>query len=471
MRAYHLAYPGFPLVHVGGESLIIDTGATHSMSGPAGCRFLGGTGPMDAMMAMLPIDLWGAVQDAAAQHAPGAEIQGLIGVDHLSKQSLLYDAPSALLALGPDRPAKAQIQTLSSELCFDLPVVHATLAGQRLRLVLDTGADCGFLLCTPPDGFEPGPEISDFHPLVGSFRSPTWLGRLSLKTSAEDVVLDRVRFGKLPQLLQISVQKAGVDGVIGADVFRQIPVRFSAKLGQIEVLPEELHSRLGPHYDAMFEDLFGGLLSDETRLMVERCCELAPGGAVLDIGAGTGRICLPLAGAGLSVTAVEPSRSMLGRLLSRAAAEGHTIAAHLGCLPDLSGVPDGYFDLALMAHGVVDYITSDDELVQTLRAAARASKPNGRLILQPTTPGSYRDFAGSGKRYRREWRVAAEGEQRLIHHRVFCDEEPVVDETIQMKPRTQEKVEGLANDAGWRVQSRPALGQFPSLVLVLKEQS
>ncbi|HZN92833.1 MAG TPA: class I SAM-dependent methyltransferase, partial [Myxococcales bacterium] len=62
--------------------------------------------------------------------------------------------------------------------------------------------------------------------------------------------------------------------------------------------------------------------------LVDRLAELAgPGRRVVDLGAGTGDLAIPLAARGLSVAAVEPARRMLDVLARRAADEGIAVRA------------------------------------------------------------------------------------------------------------------------------------------------
>jgi SAM-dependent methyltransferase len=77
---------------------------------------------------------------------------------------------------------------------------------------------------------------------------------------------------------------------------------------------------MGEDYDSIYEqaDYFGS----EPSPLLAQFDEFIPAGArVLDIGAGQGRNCLPLARRGCRVTALDPSAAALGAIRTRAEAE------------------------------------------------------------------------------------------------------------------------------------------------------
>ncbi|MBI5067203.1 MAG: class I SAM-dependent methyltransferase [Deltaproteobacteria bacterium] len=84
--------------------------------------------------------------------------------------------------------------------------------------------------------------------------------------------------------------------------------------------------------------------------LVERLAAAAggPGARVVDLGAGTGHLALPLAARGLRVTAVEPARAMLDALAA-AAARAALPVEPVHAPAEETGLPAGAFDLALVA--------------------------------------------------------------------------------------------------------------------------
>ena len=103
-------------------------------------------------------------------------------------------------------------------------------------------------------------------------------------------------------------------------------------------------------------------------------------GEILDIGAGTGRIVLPLAERGVKVVCIEPSPAMRAQFEKK-----------LSALPDISKniklVPGDAmsFNLnrtfpAAFLSGTFDHFLNDDERFSSLKNIAKHLKPNGKLI-------------------------------------------------------------------------------------------
>lgn len=110
-------------------------------------------------------------------------------------------------------------------------------------------------------------------------------------------------------------------------------------------------------YDLAFEEQFGAFYQALTDATIASIEELVPAGArIVDFGAGTGRLAIPLAiplaKLGYIVTAVEPSGPMLDVLRSRDTTNRVTCVQ--SALQDYRA--DTGFDLALSVFTVVSYL-------------------------------------------------------------------------------------------------------------------
>jgi SAM-dependent methyltransferase len=110
------------------------------------------------------------------------------------------------------------------------------------------------------------------------------------------------------------------------------------------------------------------------------------GGAVVELGVGTGRIAIPIAQTGKRVTGVDSSREMLAACRRRAEAAGVSELIDLR-LGDLRKPPlDERVPLVICPFRSYLHLTDDGERVEALEAARAVLVPGGRLIFDVFAP-------------------------------------------------------------------------------------
>lgn len=143
-------------------------------------------------------------------------------------------------------------------------------------------------------------------------------------------------------------------------------------------------------YGDRFADVYDDWYDDPvaTEAAVLRIAEVAAGAseagapAVLELGVGTGRLALPLVEAGLSVTGLDASSAMLGRLADKPGA-----AAVATVVGDMAGpLPDGPFDLVLVARNTLFNLTTEADQRACLAEVVRVLAPAGRLLVEAFVP-------------------------------------------------------------------------------------
>jgi SAM-dependent methyltransferase len=137
------------------------------------------------------------------------------------------------------------------------------------------------------------------------------------------------------------------------------------------------------HFDepvaARYDELTGDLGSAAA---VDFLAPLAAGGAALELGIGTGRIALPLAGRGIPVQGIDLSPAMVARL--RAKPGGEAIPVTLGDFASTRVA--GSFALVYLVFNTIMNLTSQDEQVACFESAAAQLAPGGAFVIEVLVP-------------------------------------------------------------------------------------
>jgi SAM-dependent methyltransferase len=105
-------------------------------------------------------------------------------------------------------------------------------------------------------------------------------------------------------------------------------------------------------------------------------------GRILELGTGTGRVAIPLARDGLSLTGVDYSQAMLDRARRRAARQrlGGRLTLARG---DMRALPfrRGAFRLVMAPYGVLQSLTREQDLTAALASVHRVLAAGGRFVI------------------------------------------------------------------------------------------
>jgi SAM-dependent methyltransferase len=142
--------------------------------------------------------------------------------------------------------------------------------------------------------------------------------------------------------------------------------------------PAEYGRNIADDYDAIYSEAFA------TGAAVDQLVELAAGGPVLELGVGTGRPTLPLAGRGLEVHGVDGSEQMLQLLRDKPRGDG--IATTLGDFADVRVGPPASFSLVVLAINTLFALEGQDAKVRCFETAAYHLRRGGRFVVEAWTP-------------------------------------------------------------------------------------
>jgi 2-polyprenyl-3-methyl-5-hydroxy-6-metoxy-1,4-benzoquinol methylase len=151
------------------------------------------------------------------------------------------------------------------------------------------------------------------------------------------------------------------------------------------------HSSWAHCYDLVYENSYGDLYGRFTDLTLGTVKKLAPRPcSVVDFGAGTGRLSIPLAKMGYAVTAVEPCPEMMQVLEAKASVEGVSIECRTRKMQEFDAVAQ--FDVALCVFTTLSYLLDDEALVEALTRLARSLRKKGKLLIDITSRDAFQGY-------------------------------------------------------------------------------
>lgn len=143
------------------------------------------------------------------------------------------------------------------------------------------------------------------------------------------------------------------------------------------------HDNWGEYYDFVYEQTFGGYYDALTAETLNVIKQILPDATIIDFGAGTGRLAIPLAEHGHKVVAVEKSAGMVNefkRKLNRGKAE---IEIYNCSISEYDGANA---DLVIALFTVLSYSISEDELIKNLQAICNNVRSGGYFFFDlPST--------------------------------------------------------------------------------------
>lgn len=203
-------FKGVPFIRENDDVILIDTGATNTISSQNEYEFLGES--YNVLTNYMGIDM------QQLRNMLGKDITSVLGADILSKYVIMFDYQKNSVEFH-DTPINIDEKNIPMELFMNVPVIELFIDNERLRMFIDTGANLSYLTEEYLTGYESIGEFDDFLPGFGNFSTSVY----EIITKMNNSIFN-VRYGVLPELLQMTLMMANVQGVIGNELFQNFKI-------------------------------------------------------------------------------------------------------------------------------------------------------------------------------------------------------------------------------------------------------
>lgn len=173
------------------------------------------------------------------------------------------------------------------------------------------------------------------------------------------------------------------------------------------------HSSWAEYYDKAYELSFGNIYKEFTDATIE-CIKniIKPPSKIIDFGAGTGRLTIPLTKLGYQVTAVEPCQEMLNKLICKSNGLDINI---INCkMEDYESVEK--FEMALSVFTVILYIQDDYFLRKSFQAITDSLFQNGFLLLDIPSRSLFQNYCIENSLIKRQVTTTPSGNNLYIYN-------------------------------------------------------
>ena len=193
-----------------GCKILIDTGAPATIHNSDSLRFMGTGYTAETNYLGLTIE--------KLSELLGKEITTLLGCDLLSKYKILFDYNNKSVIFS-DENIDMEGTEIPIALFMGIPVIELIIGDKKLKFYLDSGAKLSYLNKEFTENLESAGIKEDFHPGAGKFKTFTY----DIFTGLGDFKF-KVKYGNLPDILQLTFLISEIDGIIGQDFFNNFKI-------------------------------------------------------------------------------------------------------------------------------------------------------------------------------------------------------------------------------------------------------
>lgn len=207
------------LVIQGNQNILVDTGSPMSFH-PSGVLVLKDN----------RINVHNNIPGVSAQYLSekvGYEIHGLLGMDVINAYPTLICLKDGFFFLDDDAVYTSHFRMYPlSDLAQGLIAITVSVNGKSANMIVDTGAKISYIHPRFTAGMEPNETLDDFSPYIGDFQTDTFLCEVDSMVDGSPFRTYVQRFGNPPQIISMTLQLMGVDGIIGIDLFKRFRLQI-----------------------------------------------------------------------------------------------------------------------------------------------------------------------------------------------------------------------------------------------------
>ena len=193
-------------VEIGGALWVYDTGADSSF----GDRRVSLFGPAEEIQSLYA----GQFSAADISGFLGETVAGIIGADIINRYDHIIDLENNVLTVSDGNlSSSGTVQQL--DFFMGVPMLSAKVGNKSCKLFFDTGAQISYFQGEAPLNAPDAGILKDFFPMIGGFETPTKMIPIDLSG-----IRHTIRFGKLPGMMGMALQMAGVSSILGNEVMR-----------------------------------------------------------------------------------------------------------------------------------------------------------------------------------------------------------------------------------------------------------
>jgi SAM-dependent methyltransferase len=171
-------------------------------------------------------------------------------------------------------------------------------------------------------------------------------------------------------------------------------------------------------YEFVYEQCFGSFYQGLTDELLRIIKSEPNKGSVIDFGAGTGRLAIPLAQSGYEVHAVEISKGMCDELMAKASALNLSIDVHNCSIADYNNKPS---ELAICIFTVLSYITTETEMERSITNIGKHIVSGGHFLFDLPMQVLFQGSNYNRPNIRRNVTITPVAENNVYHYQENCE--------------------------------------------------